>query len=122
MTSEQLLMLLFLLFIKHYFIDFLLQPDWMIVQKSKKFSILLLHGCLHGLGTFLILVGFAGLLTAVSVSIIEIGIHTFLDFIKSNPKLLGRYKLPSIAFFNFLGLDQLLHYLTYLGIAYIFAI
>lgn len=120
MTSEQILLLLFFLSLKHYLIDFLLQPEWMVAQKAKKLTVLILHAAMHGAGTFIVLLSFASLELAAGISLGEIIIHTAIDYVKSNPKLLGKYKPPTRLFFNLLGLDQLLHYLTYLGIAWLF--
>lgn len=122
MSSQLILLLLFLFFIKHYIVDFLLQSEWMVKNKATNFKVLLLHAGEHALATGLILIGFTTLPIVLLVMIAELIIHTSIDYFKANPRFLGKYKPPGVMFFNLLGLDQLLHYLTYLGIAWVFTL
>ena len=110
----QNIIFLFLIQIKHFLADFIIQNDQIAKNKGKNFYYLALHSSHHAILSFFILIFFSNLYTAIFLAIYEIFTHSFFDFIKANNKLLGRYTYPSKLYFVFFGLDQMLHQLNYI--------
>lgn len=108
---------LLLLFIKHWYIDFVMQTPQMVAEKGQYGK---WHGILHSLqhasATFVIF-ALAGLQFAAIVALIDFVTHYHIDWIKMN---YGNRDITTPQFWNHLGLDQLAHYVTYLGIVAIF--
>lgn len=114
-----------LLIIKHFIVDFLLQTSY---QWSNKGTFGhpggLLHAGLHGIGTYLCLVWPYGMLflplhgwIVPALAIGDAVVHYFIDWAKMNINQKTGWKPDThMAFWNLLGLDQLLHYFTYWGI------
>lgn len=106
------------LFIKHWVVDFLWQPEYMWKNKGT-FGHLggILHAALHAVITGLILLPVVGSV-AYTLMFAEGMLHYYIDFLKVNitRKLNLTYTDP--AFWHWLGLDQLLHSLTYIWIFY----
>jgi hypothetical protein len=116
-----------LFFLKHFIVDFLLQPSWMFLNKSKfGHPGGLAHSGLHSLVTGLLLYGlyqygYVGPTTAVNMvvwlAVIEFPIHYMIDWAKMNASIMfGWGANTHMEFWYALGFDQLLHYLTYLYI------
>lgn len=117
------ILLLASLFIKHFIADFLLQPPYMYKNKGT----LLhpggwLHSGLHSLITLCILMVFQPFMK-ISVSmiilivILELFIHYFMDYTKVNVcKKKGYTPTTHEQWFTWLGIDQTVHSLTYVGI------
>lgn len=113
---------LFLLFVKHFIVDFPLQV-WSYQYENKGtygHPGGLLHSGLHALGTFLIfffLFGFssAAIYAAVFLAAIDGVVHYHIDWakVKINRKN-GWSPTTHHQFWVLLGFDQLLHSLTYL--------
>ena len=115
-----LLFLLFLLQIKHWYIDFVNQSmievnskgiygDWPGIQHSLK----------HGVGTALcicIVVGGYYIPFAVLLGIFDGVIHYHVDWAKMN---YGNRDIRTPQFWNHLGLDQMVHQLTYLMLVWV---
>lgn len=118
--------LLTLLFLKHFVVDFLLQPAYMYKNKGT----LLhpggwVHAGLHGFVTMAILAVMnvfvpISITVALGVMILEIIIHYFMDYTKVNVCKKNNYTpTTSPEWFVWLGLDQTVHSLTYILIAFI---
>lgn len=111
------LLLITLLFFKHFIIDFPLQNKY---QWSNKGTYGhpggLLHAGLHGLGTFLCLF-WIDLPAAIALAFGDAGVHYHIDWAKMrlNDKM-GWGPLTHEQFWCLLGLDQFLHALTYIAI------
>jgi hypothetical protein len=120
MSLELWLMLGFA--IKHFIADFPLQRPFMYLNKGTLWHVGgIVHAEIHGLGTTLVLVscGISGL-PCLLLSLLDSVIHYFVDLIKV--KINKHYELKpdnSEWYWVLLGLDQLLHLLTYVGIAYL---
>ena len=108
--------LLALFGIKHFIADFLMQYPYMLQEKGMYGAQggvhhALVHACL----TFLILVFFcpdANLIIALSFA--DFVLHYHIDYFK---QYLNKGLTPADRkFWVWLGLDQALHYLTYVGI------
>lgn len=107
--------------LKHFVADYLLQTSWMIAGKRNLFALGgYAHAGIHVIGTMIVLVPLGiPLNMALAIIIAEFIIHFGLDYAKArygdgtssedNPKV----------FWAKHGLDQLLHHLTYIGIAYV---
>ena len=108
------LLILVLLQIKHWYIDFVNQTDaevaskgiygdWPGIQHSGK----------HGLATMLIFIPFVGLQVAFILGMVDFVIHYNTDWAKMH---YGNRDIKTKAFWAQLGLDQMVHQLTYLAL------
>ncbi len=119
---EIFIILMILFQIKHYLSDFLFQNTYMVEKKGSPgwdFALpLLLHSSVHGVQTLLIVFYFAPQLWYLAL--FDTGIHFMIDRLKSGPRYFGRFNDPSTAvFWNILGLDQTLHHLVHIYIAFL---
>lgn len=108
----------FLLFTKHFIIDFPLQPKY---QYSNKGTYGhpggLLHSGLHALGTLLVLFWFVNPVTALVLALVDGVLHYHIDWAKVNLNAkLGYGPTTHEEFWWLLGLDQYLHSVTYVFI------
>lgn len=91
----------------------------MIEDKSRgdisAFLTICLHGAIHGSGTLVVL-AICGVEDAVIMGLVDATCHVVVDWIKASPRLGGRWRPSDREFWMALGLDQLLHHLTYVGI------
>jgi len=109
--------LLFLLFVKHWYIDFVNQTIEEVTSKGKYGEwVGIQHSVKHGVATGIILLFFSDPFLAMTIGLFEILTHYHIDWYKSN---YGCSDLREKEFWTDLGLDQLVHYITYLIIAYI---
>ena len=119
MTENSILIVSALLFVKHFIVDFPLQTKY---QYSNKGTYMhpggLLHSALHGFGTAIIFsyfTPFAGWL-----GVIDALIHYHVDWAKVNlNNKLGYGPTTSEKFWWLLGIDQLLHALTYVWLIHV---
>lgn len=119
----------FTLFIlKHFICDFPLQFPYMYQNKGKYLHCGgLLHAFVHFLGTYTIinlftytLVGHCLWLIAYPLAIIDLVAHYHIDWAKTKiNKKTGWTAYNSEYFWWLLGVDQMLHYLTYVGIIWL---
>jgi hypothetical protein len=117
-VNDSVLLLLLLLQVKHFLFDFVLQSPYQLKNKGTYgHPGGILHSGLHAVGTALILLVFAtppGILLAIVVG--EFVVHYHIDWAKE--QITRRQGGKQNAFFwQMIGLDQLLHQLTYLAIA-----
>ena len=111
---------LILLFCKHFVCDFPLQVfPWIYRNKGIYLHMGgITHAAIHGISTFAILSYWFGL-AAWSWALIDMLIHYHVDWAKMN--LGTKFNLKpdnSEWFWILLGLDQLIHHLTYFVIVY----
>lgn len=119
MTAIDVLFLLMLLFMKHFIVDFPLQAHPYQYKNKGTYGHPggILHSGLHAVGTLICLVFFAPLQLAVILSVTDGLIHYHIDWAKMNlNKKFGYGPTTHEEFWVLLGLDQLLHALTYIGI------
>lgn len=109
--------LMFLLVTKHLICDFYLQTEEMVKRKGTLFDLVgFSHSAIQGAGTFVCIIWFVNSFNeAVFLSIVDTILHYVIDFIKMN---FGCPDIRTRKFWNHIGLDQYLHYLTYIGIIY----
>lgn len=117
--TTTVLILLALFGIKHFIADFLLQFDYMVREKGiygAEGGIH--HSALHAVFTFLILVFFMQNAHDIIVLSLADGIiHYHIDWVKQ--QLNKGLSTANRMFWVWLGADQALHYLTYIGIIYV---
>lgn len=117
-----MILLMFLLITKHFFADFILQSPWMVFNKGNWKSLAgYAHASVHGLGTFFALILYSMLqhnvgLIAFGIVAWEMIVHYTIDFVKVHWGKSEGYTPSDKAFWNLLGFDQYLHYLTYIVI------
>lgn len=110
------LVLLALFGIKHFVCDFWLQFPYMLDEKGiygaeggRH------HALMHTAGTFLVLaVAIYSIEWAVVLAFLDGIVHYHIDWVKTN--IARGLKPDDNRFWFWLGLDQTLHYLTYVGI------
>jgi hypothetical protein len=108
--------LLALFGIKHFVADFLMQYDYMLREKGIYGATGGVHHAgVHACLTFLILVPFvAGADQLLILPLVDFVAHYHIDWVKQ--KLNRGYTYTDRQFWIWLGADQALHYLTYVGI------
>ena len=109
------------LFIKHFICDFPLQMfPWMYLNKGRYLHPGgIVHAGVHGIGTLIVLSFFFEIKLSIFYALIDMLVHYHIDWAKMN--LSCHYDLKpnnSEWLWVLLGLDQLLHHLTYLAIIY----
>jgi len=114
------LLVLLLLTIKHFVVDFLLQNKFQWSNKGTYGHFGgVLHAALHGIGTYLCFLPFLSSGEAYIYGLIDGFIHYHIDWakMKINSRM-GWTATTHEQFWWLLGLDQFLHSLTYLAIVW----
>ncbi len=116
-----MILLLTLLFIKHFVFDFLYQPPYQWQNKGTYGHIGgIIHSGQHALSTLLILLFFISAPVAAAIAGLEFLIHYHMDWFKMKyNKLKGWTATTHNEFWILLGVDQLVHSLTYILIVYL---
>ncbi len=114
---NEILLLVLLLFTKHFVVDFPLQHRY---QYSNKGTYGhpggILHAVLHGVGTYLCFVWFAPM-AAVYLALIDTVVHYHIDWAKMNlNSRFGWGPQTHEQFWWLLGFDQYLHAITYVAL------
>ena len=113
-----MMLLLTLLFLKHFIVDFPLQNSFQWKNKGIYGHMGgILHAGLHGIGTLIILAFFIEPVFAFIFATIDSVLHYHIDWAKMNLNKKFGYTPADEKFWWLLGLDQLLHSLTYILIA-----
>jgi hypothetical protein len=109
---ENIILILALLFIKHFIMDFVLQRAYHFQNKGVYgHPGGLQHAALHGIGTFVCLIYFTP--EAVALSFLDFAVHYHVDWFKTK---FGPKDNTTSIFWVWFGADQLAHTLTYLWI------
>lgn len=111
------------LLVKHFICDFPLQSHPFLYSHKGEYGHLggIVHAVIHGVGTLLVLALFPGVTmeTALLFAALDTGVHYHIDWAKTKTnKAMGWEPTTCSEFWILLGFDQLLHNLTYVGIAY----
>src|SRR6478609_7533311 len=111
-----MLLLLALLNVKHFVCDFLYQPPYMWQNKGTYgHPGGILHSGFHAVVSFGLLLFFATPLTAALLAIGEFFVHYHMDWFKMKyNKFKGWTATTHNEFWILLGVDQLVHALTYI--------
>ena len=111
--------LLILLQIKHWYIDFVNQSTEEVQSKAIYGDFAgIMHSLKHGIGTaicLIIITGWDYFSFCITLGIIDSILHYHIDWAKMN---WGNRDIQTPAFWTHLGLDQMLHQITYIGIAW----
>jgi hypothetical protein len=106
--------------LKHWYIDFVNQSNVEIASKGIYCDGAgLNHSVKHGIGTMLciiIVTGIDHIAFASILALLDCVVHYHIDWLKSN---YGRKDISQKHFWMDLGLDQMMHQLTYILIAYL---
>ena len=115
MEASVIFWLFVLFFLKHFALDFLYQPPYQWKNKGSYGHLGgILHALQHAIGSFLTLLFFIDAKTSLLLALLEFVLHYHIDWAKMNiNKKLNLKCDTSEGFWWLLGLDQLLHYLTY---------
>lgn len=117
---EEILLLLILLQIKHWYIDFVNQTDDEVKYKGVYgHKIGIMHSLKHGIGTvicLLIVTGYPYLVYAAILGIIDFAFHYHIDYAKMR---WGEQNVKDKKFLHHFGLEQMMHQLTYILIAFL---
>lgn len=110
---QMVILVFFLLQIKHFIADFVLQTHRMVMEKGTYFA---RHGIYHSLiqaaGTF-IAFGWIHPGLGIITAVVDFIIHYNVDWAKMNINKHYGYTPQDPKFWVWLGLDQLAHQLTY---------
>lgn len=113
------LLLLILLQIKHWYVDFVNQSMEEVAGKAIYGNWKgIYHSAKHGIGTticLLLITGYTYWAYALILGILDFVIHYHVDWTKMN---YGNRDIQNPLFWNHLGLDQMAHQVTYIGIAW----
>jgi hypothetical protein len=112
---EPVIILLTLFGVKHFLADFLWQFPYMVADKGQYGAVGgMTHAGIHGILTFFVIIGFVRPEDAVTIALIESAVHYHIDWAKIN--LSRGLTIQDHRFWIWFGLDQTLHYLTYVAI------
>ena len=112
---ETVIILLVLFGIKHFLADFLWQFPYMVRDKGQYGAPGgCTHASVHGILTFFVVIGFVRPEDAVTIALIDSAVHYHIDWAKTN--LSAGLGIEDRRFWIWFGLDQTLHYLTYIAI------
>lgn len=113
------LLVLLLLVIKHFIIDFILQDDYQLNGKGiYGHPGGLLHSGLHGCGTALAFVLLLSPLETLTVALADAIIHYHIDWSKVKITAWSGAPFNGNLWWTLFGLDQLLHTVTYIGLVW----
>lgn len=118
---DSIFILLALLFVKHWYIDFVNQSNEEVAGKGTYGNAHgLMHSIKHGVATMAIFWAFAGDFTySVIIGILDFVLHYHVDWAKMNINKRWNYTIDKPQFWAWLGADQLAHSLTYLGLVWL---
>lgn len=113
---EAIIVLLALFGIKHFLGDFVFQTPTMVATKGTYGAIGgIQHAGVHGLLTAMVLTALVLPSTLIlQLALIDALIHYHVDWAKQ--QFSRKYTTADKSFWFWFGLDQTLHYLTYIGI------
>lgn len=113
-SSEYIVTLISFLTLKHFFVDFPLQSDWMISQKGYYGKLGgIIHAAIHGIFSFFIVFLFAPQV-AFLFGFFDAIAHYHIDYMKMVIGRIHSYTPKDKEFWMLIGIDQYLHYMTYL--------
>lgn len=113
MTLITFALVLIFLHLKHYLMDCVLQNSWIRNgKKTQKTIPLMVHLLMHGLGSFIVLIFFFDMNSAINFAILDMFFHGIIDLIKAHPRLGSRWG-PDKEFYwwSMMG-DQTAHHIS----------
>jgi hypothetical protein len=117
---DSIFIILALLFIKHWYIDFVNQTMEEIVGKGIYGNFAgVMHSAKHGIGTAVIICLATGQINpGLMLGFLDFVLHYHIDWAKININKRWNYTSADHQFWTWLGADQLAHSLTYLFIVW----
>lgn len=117
MTEVQIvLLLLTALFVKHWFADFVVQFDYMVLEKGTYGADGgIHHSLIHALLTWGIVGYWCGTYAGVMLATVDFVTHYHIDWLKMNISRWRKLTIRDWEFWMWLGADQLAHSLTYIA-------
>lgn len=111
------LAIILMLTIKHFVADFVIQTDWMIAEKGYYGKLGgVVHAAVHGIFTMAVLLVFAPS-QAIYWAFVDFVLHYHIDWVKMKIGEKYNYTPADKQFWFWIGMDQMLHYFTYIFIA-----
>ena len=122
MTQVDLFIVLLITYqVKHFLADYPLQTSWMLRKENPGWGFLIplsFHAGVHAALTLTI-----ALVVRPSLwwlALIDFVVHAVMDRLKASRSYLGRFRDPRThAYWNALGLDQMVHHLTHIWLAWL---
>lgn len=112
-----IILILALLLIKHYFADFILQSHYQLINKGFYGHWGgILHALIHAIGTIIVFIIFVDWQAALIVGLVDGLIHYHVDWLKAQINKQYDLTVRDRGFWIVLGCDQLMHQLTYVGL------
>lgn len=116
MTPVSLLILYIVFRLKHFICDFMLQSDWMALNKGKPgkegYNALFSHTIIHATGTLLIVLVYAPSLWWLGL--VDLFVHSAIDRLKGILTLKRSWGTKDTMFWWVFGIDQELHNFTHM--------
>lgn len=114
------ILILLCLNVKHFLVDFVWQTDKQVQEKGQYLKLGgIEHSGLHALFTYLILIHILDMPMAGMLALVDLILHYHIDWAKMTINKKFNYTPSDKEFWFWLGLDQLLHQLTYIFITII---
>ena len=114
---NEVFIVLALLFIKHWYVDFVNQNNEEVAHKGIYLNWLgVKHSLKQGLATMAVFIVWCDPVTTFILGVIDFVLHYHIDYCKMR---FGNRDIKTPQFWAQLGLDQLAHYFTYLGIVWL---
>lgn len=119
-TEQWILITLGLLFIKHWYVDFVNQSMEEVHGKGIYGNVQgIWHSAKQGIGTAIVfLIAGLDLDWVVMLAAVDFVLHYHIDWTKININKHRNYTIETPQFWAWLGADQLAHSLTYLALIY----
>ncbi|MBG1231283.1 DUF3307 domain-containing protein [Aestuariivirga litoralis] len=116
---NQLFLLLILFQFKHFVADGPLQTKAMVDEKSRYGATLgIVHAGIHGILTIVVvMLVLHGWVWAVVLGLIDFAIHYHVDYVKERLVKYWGFTPADGPFWWALSADQMMHHLTYIGLA-----
>lgn len=113
-------LILVLLQVKHWYVDFVDQTDEEVRYKGTYLDWRgIKHSLKHGLFTTIIFFLFLEFQGALLLGVIDFLIHYHIDWAKTNINKKYNHTVDTPQFWSWLGADQMVHQLTYLGLMWL---
>jgi len=113
---ETVLIILVLLQVKHWYVDFVNQSSEEIAHKGLYLNWRgITHSLKHGIATGVILIWFVPVEWAYFLAAVDLLLHYHIDWVKAN---YSNRDISTKTFWNHLGLDQMAHQLVYIFIVW----
>jgi hypothetical protein len=118
---DSIFILLALLFIKHWYVDFVNQSaDELAGKGTYGQAHGVMHSIKHGVGTLIIFSLFTWNFSfSVVIAFLDFVLHYHIDWLKTNITQRWNYTMDKPQYWAWLGADQLAHALTYITLAWL---